>query len=209
MEDSTIFVAKNFIEIWKQPDISSKDVTFEELVLECIKHLKIMCTKGPSFQKLIVNTTGMLQTLRNIVSHEGDKFSSNSQLKCFQLVANLCVKNPCTQEKIWAEMNELVTSQLRNKDFQFVNVASMIVYNMILSKQPALDVGAIIKITLNLYQNFLKEPTSSLPDFLHIMMDHVICKSPGGSDVYKNLTPADQKICLYYIHDYVEEEANE
>lgn len=207
MEDSTIFVAKNFIQILE--DTGNEDEVFDELILECIKHLKIMCTKGSTFQNLIVNTNGMIKALNSVISSNYPKVSHDLELKCFQLIANLCVKNEWSQRKIWASMSNAVVSKFEGADKSFVNVSAMIVYNMILSKEPQLDKQQIVRISLHHYSVFLKTPSEGFPDFVSILMDFVICKDSDVLDVYKHLDPEDQKVFLFYIHDHVENYSNE
>lgn len=180
-----------------------------ELILECIKHMKIMCTKGPSLQNLIVNTKGMLQSLKNVSSGKFASISSILELKCFQLIANLCVKNEWSQEKIWTSMSDVVLAKFESNDNSFVNVSAMVVYNMVLSKMSQLEPQQVVKISLKHFKTFLETPTNSLPDFVHILMDYLICKSCEALETYKQLEPEDQKTALYYIHDHIDDESNE
>lgn len=209
MEDATVSTSKNLVKIVKHSDQAPNPELFSELVVECSKHLKIMCTKGSSFQSLIVNTTGMLETLKEILLLPEEKLNADQQIKCFQLVANLCVMNKWAQEKIWETMSEDIVAKFTESDNQFMNVAAMIIYNMVLNKQASLSVDAIAKIALNHYRTFLNDPSKSLPDFLHILMDFIFCKTASGLELYQSFEQEDQKTFLFYVHDYVEEESNE
>lgn len=210
LEDSTIFVAKNFIQVLKnaEHELEQKEL-LNELILECIKHMKIMCTKGPSLQNLIVNTTGMLSSLKDVSSGKFGNVSPILELKCFQLIANLCVKNEWSQEKIWISMSDVVMAKFESDDNSYVNVSAMVVYNMVLSKMSQLNHQQIVKISLKHFKTFLETPANSLPDFVHILMDYLICKSSEALETYKQLEPEDQKTALYYIHDHIDDETNE
>lgn len=210
LEDSTIFVAKNFIQILKNSEklLEQKEL-LNELILECIKHMKIMCTKGPSLQNLIVNTIGMLQSFKDVSVGNFAYISSILELKCFQLIANLCVKNEWSQEKIWITMSDVILAKYENGDSSFVNVSAMVIYNMVLSKMSQLDHQQIVKISLKHFKTFLENPTILLPDFVHILMDHLMCKSSLALETYKQLEPEYQKTALYYIHDHIDDETNE
>lgn len=210
LEDSTIFVSKNFIQLVRKSEneLSDKEV-FGELFLECVKHLKIMCTKGSSFQNLIVNTNGMLEALKNVISSKFCNISPTHEIKCFQLIANLCVKNEWSQAKLWSSMSDLITVKFESEEKSFVNVAAMIIYNMILSKVPQVDLHKIINISLYHFSKFLKDSSESLPDFVSILMDFMICHSEEVVDIYKQLEPPNQKMFLYYVHDHVENDSSE
>lgn len=205
MEDSAIFVAKNFIQILSQPDV--EQAVFDELILECIKYLKLMCSKGSSFQNLIVNTAQMIQSLLDVLLGSPATVSRIRQLKTFQLVANLCVQNKFSQQKIWERLQDVIIARFNGDDKDFANVAAMIIYNMILSELPDVDQLQILKISLRHFS--LAAPANPLPDFIHILMDFMLCKNEDCLELYKELGPEDQKTALYYIQDYVEEESNE
>lgn len=205
MEDSTIFVTKNFIQILSRSD--AEPTVVGELILECIKHLKLMCSKGSSFQNLIVNTAQMIPSLLNVLLSGSKNVSRIHQLKTFQLVANICVQNQFSQGKIWGDLQDVIIARLEGDDKDFTNVAAMITYNMILSELPDVDQLQIFKISLRHFS--LATPANPLPDFIHILMDFMLCKSENCLELYKQLGPEDQKTALYYIQDYVEEETNE
>lgn len=210
LEDSTIFVAKNFIQTLKNTE-HEKDQRelISDLFLECIRHLKNMCTKGASLQNMIVNTTGMLQSLKETVNGKLNQFMDNLDLKCFQLVANLCVKNEWSQEKIWLSMGDVITKKFESDDVSFVNVAAMIIYNMILGKASHIDQNQVAITCLDHFKNFLQTPTNPLPDFVSILMDFLFCKNSEALETFMQLDPENQKTALYYIHDYIEDESNE
>lgn len=159
---------------------------------------------------MIVNTTGMLSSLKDIVNGKLNEFMKNLDLKCFQLVANLCVKNEWSQEKIWTTMGDVINEKFAGDDNSFVNVASMIIYNMILGKASHhIDHHLVVSTCLNHFKIFLQTPTIALPDFVSILMDFLFCKSNEALETYMQLEPENQKTALYYIHDYIEDESNE
>jgi hypothetical protein len=210
MEDSTIFVAKNFVKILSLAgNDADQEEIFTELVLESVKHLKIMCTKGSSFQNLIINTKSMLQSLKEILSNQFLNVSRDIELKCFQLVANLCVKNESTLEKIHQSMFNVIMAKFEGDDNSFLNVSAMIIYNLILNKSSSLDQKHVVQMCAQHYSNVLKNPTNSLPDFVHILLEFFICKSENVVEIFEKLEPDEQKIFLYYVHDHVEVETNE
>lgn len=211
MEDSTIFVAKNFIQILQHAENESKvkDAVFEELFLECIKHLKVMCTKGTSFQNLIANTNGMMQSLHKIIYNQISDFPPNLELKSFQLLANLSVNNKWSQEKIWTSMNEIIIKKFDSDDNSHANVAAMIIYNLVLSKVSQLNMQQIVEISIRHYDKFLKNTSKPLPDFIHILMEFMICKNSDILEVYHKLEPQNLKTFLYYIQDHMETDSSE
>lgn len=210
MEDSTIFVSKNFIQLLHIAgnELDKKEI-FDELFLASIRHLKVMCTKGSSFQNLIINTNGMLQTLQNVVSGKHSNVSEELVLRGFQLLANLCVKNEWCQEKIWRSMSADVLAKFESDKAALVNVGAMIVYNILLSKVSQIDLKLITRISLRHFRTFLRNVATPLPDFVHILTDFVICKSDDVIEIYSELQSDDQKTFLYYVHDYVDDESNE
>ncbi|CRK93464.1 CLUMA_CG007000, isoform A [Clunio marinus] len=211
MEDSTIFVSKNFIQmlIHHNNDYETQKGVIDELIIECIKHLKIMCTKGPSFQNLIVNTNLMLQMLKNVISNKFPGISKDQELKCFQLIANLCVKNEWSQKKIWESMSGIILDNFRSENNPFVTVSGMIIYNTILSKASLVNLKYILQISLRHYSSFLKNPKNSLPDFVQIILSYVVSGNEDILEIYKELESDEQKILLYYIHDHIEDPSNE
>lgn len=168
-----------------------------------------MCTKGPTLQNLIVNTTGMLQSLKDVTTGNFACVSTGLDIKAFQLIANLVVKNEWSQEKVWNFMSDVILAKFELGDSAFVNVAAMIIHNIILNKNSQLDEQKIFKICLNHYKAFLSAPTNQLPDFVSILTDFLICQSSDVVDIYKQLEPEYQKTALYYVHDYIENESNE
>ena len=150
----------------------------------------------------------MLQSLNDVVIGDFAWVSTGLDIKCFQLIANLIVKNEWSKEKIWNFMGDVILTKLKSDDSAFVNVAAMIVYNIIISKNPELDKQQILKICLDNYRKFLNEPTNHLPDFVSILMDFLICGDISADKTYKELEINDQRTALYYIHDYIENESN-
>lgn len=208
IEDSTIFIARSLTQTLNQPLDEEQRKCFDELTDESVKQLKVMCTKGPSLQNLIINTNGMLLLLNEIVSGQ-TLVTKELEIKFFQLIANLCVGNKYSQEKIWASMSELIETKLESDDSSFVNVSAMIIYNMILNDISPIAKKSIVESCLKRYRTFLTSPNKPIPDFVHILMDYVMCKSCYSLDIYRKLSTEDQKTTLYYVVDYVEEESNE
>lgn len=167
-----------------------------------------MCTKGPSFQNLIINTTGMLETMKKIIAGQFEDTSKTIDIKCFQLIANLCVQNDVSQAKIWCSLGDVIIEKFNCDDYSFLNVAAMIVHNIILSKHHDIDQKNILDISLHQYSVYLKDPTNSLPDFLHILMDFMICENENILKIYTELSLENQKTFLYYINDHVEDESS-
>jgi hypothetical protein len=181
----------------------------EKLFLESISHMKIVCTKGSSLQNLIVNTHGMLKALKDTINGNIVITSEVLQVKCFQLLANLCVKNEWSLEKVWSSMSDLIITKFESDNHGIVNIAAMIIYNMVLSKVHQLNYHQVVEISLHHYNSFLKDSSRSLPDFVKILMDYTICQNPNILDIYILLEQDDQKTFLYYVHDHVEEDSNE
>lgn len=174
-----------------------------------MKYLKVMCTKGPTLQNLVVNTTGSLSALTDVTTGKFSNLSPELEIKGFQLIANLIVKNETSQDKIWNFMSDVILAKLESDDTAFVNVAAMIVYNLALSKRQQLDKHKIFKVCQDHYKSFLNQPSNQIPDFVHILLDFLLCKTSDGVEIFIKLEPGDQKTALYYIQDYVENEFNE
>lgn len=182
---------------------------FDLLTNECIRYLKVMCTKGSTFQNLIVNTTGMLAALNSILKGNIHNASDDIEIRTFQLIGNLCVQNKITQEKIWNSLKETIIEKFEMSEGPFINVGAMIIYNLILSGSPSLDQRQVLSICLSHYQNFLNQSTTSLPDFVLVLMDFMICANDKIVEIYKDLGTADIKNLLFYIHDHIENESSE
>lgn len=210
LEDVTISLTKNFVSLHISLKSGQIDtVKFNEMLLVCIKHLKTACTKGSSFQNLILNTHGMLETLREILKSD-ESYEKDLKLKLFQLLANISVQNEKAQRKIWTEANEQLLEKLNeSNDLGYVNVAAMMIYNMILSGIASEHKEEILKCALHQYDNLLKSQLPTLPDFVHILLDHFICTDEESIELYDKLNRELQKVFLCYVHDYVENETNE
>ncbi|KAG5675809.1 hypothetical protein PVAND_005681 [Polypedilum vanderplanki] len=207
LEDVTISLTKKFIQnLMNFKDTTISEETFKEISLNCIKHLKVSCTKGPSFQNLIINTNGMLESLKEMLKNEEKKFD-NVKTKVFELIANLCVKNEKCQKKIWNEVNELIICELTSSNVQNVNISAMIIYNIKIGINENIEIEQALNVALDHYDNFLKN-NISMPDFLHILLDYFIC-SCDVVQSYKKLTSEKQRIFLYYVNDYIENESNQ
>lgn len=168
-----------------------------------------MCTKGSSFQNLIANTNDMLPALYRIINSQLPELSKTFELKCFQLLANLCVNNKWCQEKIWTLMSDAIIRHFESEECSHVNVGAMIVYNLVLNKSCHLNLKEIVKILLHHYNNFLKNTDEPLPDFAHILMDYMICKKSDILEIYQQFEVQDAKTFLYYVHDHVENDTSE
>lgn len=105
-------------------------------------------------------------------------------------------------------MNELIVEKLKCDDAGFINVAAMIIYNIVLSETTEMDLLRIAQECLKHFESFLTTPEKPLPDFVHILLESLLCKSYTSVDIYKQLEPEQQKTSLYFIHDFVSEESN-
>lgn len=85
----------------------------------------------------------------------------------------------------------------------------MIIHNMLINNVPQVDSLQVVNISLRHYASFLKDSTKSLPDFVHILLDFIICSSGETLEIYKQLEPDNQRTFLYYVHDHVENDSNE
>lgn len=161
---------------------------FDETIMELVKFMKILCSRGREFQAAIVSTPNMLSTLNDIII--GKKYndvSRNIQIKSFQLVANLCVDNFDTQQTIMDSMNSLIYSKLECDDKEFINVAAMILHCMVLSNHSDVNQVEILKTSLKHFKLFLDQPTNVVPDFVHILLDHLICTNSSALELYNQL----------------------
>lgn len=194
-----------------QKDLNREEKKFtDELVLELVKFLKILCSKGRELQSTIASTPNMLAMINEIIIGKNySEVSRNVQIKSFQLVANLCVDNIETQEIIWDFMGSVIKMKLECDDKDFVNVAAMILHCMVLSNHSKLNQLELLKTSLSHFKLFLEEPSNVVPDFIHILLDHLICTNPNALDLYNQLEAEGKKMALYYIHDYVDIESNE
>lgn len=191
LEDAAISFSRKFVS-------SSKEINkCHEILLECIKELKVICTKGSTFQNLIANTNGMLTSIKSILESDTDE---DLKLKSFQLMANVCVQNKKVQLKVKEEAGELIIAQLSSENAKFVNVASMISHNMLLNGI-FLETHKILFKCLSQSQNF--EPS---PDFLLILLDFFICSFPEIVEEYKKLESEAKKNFLLYVNDHVAQE---
>lgn len=204
LEDTTISTSKHFVKILENsPTISSE---IEVFFLESSKYLRLMCTKGPSFQNLIAKTDNMLAVLKNLINNSEN--SDVNKLKSIQLVANLCVNNPANQKEIWKVMSELIVENFKSDNQGIVNASGMILYNIILEKSCQIDQKYIATIALEHYEKFTEKSNDSLPDFVQILLEHFICESPWIVEYFKSLKPETQKTFLYFVNDHIENESN-
>lgn len=203
MEDVTISLTKNFV-LFSKEEVEGKKI-FDEKSLICIKHLKLICTKGSSFQNLIAHTHGMLNALKEYLSYEED---ASTKLQCFQLLANLCVQNQKVQRLIWDSCGALIMENLNSNESKFVNIAAMIIYNIYFNKSSEIEMKKVIENCLHHYDSFLQNSTNPLPEFVHILLDHFICGTDEIGEAYEHLNSHEKKLFLFYIHDHIENESN-
>lgn len=194
LEDTTISLSRKFVSSSKEIEKS------RDILLSCIKELKNLCTKGSSLQNLIANTNGMIISLKSIVETCTD---DDLKLKSFQLIANVCVQNKKVQSKVHDELGELIMKQINSEDLKFVNVASMLIHNMLLNGI-SIDIQRVLNMCLNQTQNL-----DPVPDFLHILLDHFICSYKDIVGEYKTLDDEIKKNFLLYVNDHVINESNE
>lgn len=129
------------------------------------------------------------------------------ELKCFQLVANICVQNQKTQEKILSLFENEIMLRLESDDSKLLNVASMIIFNMLLN-DIELNESRIFEILVGHIEIHLKNTETPLPEFLGILLDHMICEHPRIVEVYESLNQDQQLLVLYYILDHIKDEDN-
>lgn len=203
-ENSIKFTVKNFIKLLESAD-NFNNGSDEEIFQEAIKYLKFVCTQGQSFQDIIVNSENLLKSMKGFIESET---SNENELKILQLIANLCVGNAASQRKIWDLMNNEILDKFENGDNKTINVCGMIIYNTILEKSYPLDEKKISTISILHYENFLKNPENSLPDFVQILLEHFICNCKWVVEYFKRLEPANQINLLYFVNDHIENEYN-
>jgi hypothetical protein len=206
LEDVTISLTKNFVILttcFKTGCIEA--IKFKEHSLNCIKYLKIICSKGCSFQNLIANTNGMLESVKFILQSDLDE---DVKLRSFQLLANLCVQNERAQKKLWTELSALIMDRFNSDDTAHINVSAMIIYNIMLHNSEIIDKNLVLTDSLSHYDKFLKEDSPKVPDYFHILLEYFICEFNEIVVAYENLDDDLKKIFLYYLHDHVEHESN-
>ncbi|CAO1357812.1 unnamed protein product [Diamesa hyperborea] len=199
---------KEIVKQFGNADLSADEKElFKEFISECIKLLKMVCAKGSSFQNLIVNTSNMVETLKMILEQ---KFRNtlDVELKCFQLIANLCVQNKSSQDKIWTSMSDIIFKKFKSTENSYVNVSSMIIYNLVINESPHIDQKEVVKISLSHYEEFLKNSHKPLPEFVFILMDYMICLNPCILGIYKELEDKELQNFLFYVNDHLEDEAS-
>lgn len=206
LEDVTISLTKNFVILTTCFKTGSVNIlNFKEHSLNCIKYLKIICSKGSSFQNLIANTNGMLESVKIILESGCDE---EVKLRSFQLLANLCVQNERAQKKLWTELSALIMDKFNSNDTAYINVSAMIIYNILLHNLDIIDKNLVLTDSLSHYDKFLKEESPKVPDYFHILLEYFICEFNEIVVAYENLEDDLKKIFLYYLHDHVEHESN-
>jgi ataxin-10 len=194
LEDTTISLSRKLVSSSKEIEKS------HENLLAGVKELKVLCTKGPTFQNLIANTNGMITSLKSILESNTD---DDLKLNCFQLIANICVQNKKVQAKVHDELGDLIMHQLNSEDTKFVNVASMLTHNMLLNGTMT-DIQRILTVCLCQSQKL-----KAVPDFLHILLDHLICSHKDIVGEYKKIDESTKKNFLLYVNDHAVNESSE
>ena len=134
--------------------------------------------------------------------------TSNLELQCLQLIANICVQNRKTQEKVWSLFDTFIMQILKDGDFKLVNVASMIIFNMLLCDSEV-DENEVFQILIEHIEKHLKNTEDPLPEYLGFLLDHLICDHPRIVEIYQNLSQDQQLIVLYYVLDHIKDEENQ
>lgn len=179
---------------------------FVETCSECIKILKIACSKGPSFQNEIAANNSFMESLKTIL-YRNCHNALELEIKSFQLVANLCVQNNDVQQIVWSNLNEFIMQQFHAVS-PMTNVASMIVYTAVLNENPKLDTDAMFTSLRNHIEMHLKNTAEPLPEFLVILIDYQICDNPNIIQVYESWEEKGRLPLLYYILDHIKDEKN-
>lgn len=194
LEDATISYSKKVVTL-------SKDVeNSHEILFASIKELKVLCTKGPTFQNLIANTNGVISSLKSILETSTDE---DLKLTSFQLIANICVQNKKVQAKVRDELGSFIMIQLNSENAKFVNIASMIAHNMLLNDSSQ-DIQRAFTTCLRQSHRF-----DPLPDFLNILLDHFICSHKDIAGEYKSLDEESKKNLLIYVNEHLVNESAE
>lgn len=209
LEDSTILVCRKFVELselLKNEVLDETDyLNYNEFATECIKFLKVCCSKGNNYQNLMANTIDFLDLcLRPMLNGK----YPDMELKCLQLVANICVQNRKTQEKIYGLFQEEILQTLECNDYKLVNVASMIVFNMLLNGTEVNETK-IFEIVFGHIKVHLNGTEIALPEFLSFLLDHIICDHPRIVELYESSSQDQQLLVLYYILDHIKDKDNQ
>lgn len=106
-------------------------------------------------------------------------------------------------------MSDLILEKFVSKNPEYINVSAMIIYNTILNSPEMIDETKILIDTLKQYEYFLKEASTNIPDFLHILLEYFICECNEIVAIYEQLEDDFKKHLLYYIDDHVENESNQ
>lgn len=172
----------------------------ESELIVSMKKLNAYCAKGSPFQNLIADESAILETLTRRMNEK----DCDLKLRTFQLIANLCVQNKSVQEVVWNKTGERILEELKSNNQKYVNIAAMIIHNMILNETKIVSTLSILETSLE--QTFNLNP---LPDFLHILLDHIILTDEEIIKHYNSLDDEHKKKFLIYIHDFVQNDEAE
>ena len=211
---------------------SSQLQSLDNVICECLRLLRNACAHGESVQNEVISDQStvnvdvprpvanvlqafdvILKSDLNAIRDDSETPQSNritsiaTRKMCWQCMANVCVQNGSTQQRIWLAFKELFFDYFRcssSAQQQPTNQreCTMILFNIYIGGGID-EAGKELLELLLTHLGSKHEHKVTDNDFFDIFLEHFIVEHRRLVPIYARLTPDHRLWLLYFIGDYM------
>lgn len=204
----------NFISYLTTAVVSGQDLSFSiQLLTDCYKILRRVCTTGASFQNHCIQLPNILKNVQILLcSSTEQRLHLDNQSKrqmwtsltttAWQFIANSVVWNENTQRLVWFHCKPMLCNNIKN-----VDICRMIVYNIFLGFYiPTAEVIEVINLLLESLDQEISIHTVRLPEFLQIFLEYFVIQYKEIKILWAELTDSKKRLLLFFTADHIKQE---
>lgn len=205
----------NFITYLTTAIVSGQDLSFSiQLLTDCYKILRRVCTTGISFQNHCINLPNILNNVQTLLcSSTEQRLHLDNVTKrqmwttltttTWQFLANSVVWNEETQRIVWFHCKTMLCNNCKA-----VDVCRMIVYNIFLGIYiPTVEVAEVLSLLLESLDQQISIHTVRLPEYLQIFLEYFCIQYKEIKTVWAELPDCKKRLLLYFTADHIKQES--
>lgn len=204
----------NFISYLTTAIVSGQDLSFSiQLLTDCYKILRRVCTTGASFQNHCIQLPNILKNVQILLcSSTEQRLHLDNQSKrqmwttltttAWQFIANSVVWNENTQRLVWFHLKTMLCNNIKN-----IDICRMIVYNIFLGFYiPTVEVIEVINLLLDSLDQEISIHTVRLPEFLQIFLEYFVIQYKEIKQIWPELSDGKKRLLLFFTADHMKQE---
>lgn len=205
----------NFITYLTTAIVSGQDLSFSiQLLTDCYKILRRVCTTGTSFQNHCINLPNILNNVQSLLCSSTEQrvhldnvtkrqMWTTLTTTTWQFMANSVVWNEETQRIVWFHCKSMLCTNLKA-----VDVCRMIVYNIFLGIYiPTVEVAEVLGLLLEALDEQISIHTVRLPEYLQIFLEYFVMQYKEMKTIWSELPDCKKRLLLYFTADHIKQES--